>query len=51
MPSTNLSFIYKDIQIMNVDTNREVNLEIFLDVNKGYISSEKKKDNENDTIH
>ena len=31
---------------MNVDSNREVNLEIFLDVNKGYISAEKNKDNE-----
>ena len=36
--------------IMNVDSNREVNLEIFLDVNKGYISAEKNIDNENKSV-
>ena len=42
-----VEIVDKDAVIMNVDSNREVNLEIFLDVNKGYISAEKNKDNEN----
>ena len=45
-----VEIVDKDTIIMNVDTNREVNLEIFLDVNKGYISSEKNKDNENKSV-
>ncbi len=36
-----VEIIDKDVVIMNLDSNREVNLEIFLDVNKGFISAEK----------
>ena len=39
-----VEIIDKEAVIMNVDSNREVNLEIFLDVNKGYISAEKNID-------
>ena len=45
-----VEIVDKDAVIMNVDSNREVNLEIFLDVNKGYISAEKNKDNENKSV-
>ena len=45
-----VEIIDKEAVIMNVDSNREVNLEIFLDVNKGYISAEKNKDNENKSV-
>ena len=45
-----VEIIDKDAVIMNVDSNREVNLEIFLDVDKGYISAEKNKDNENKSV-
>jgi DNA-directed RNA polymerase subunit alpha len=38
-----VEIVDKDIVIMNLDSNREVNLEIFLDINKGYISAEKNK--------
>ena len=45
-----VEIVDKDAVIMNVDSNREVNLEIFLDINKGYISAEKNKDNENKSV-
>ena len=45
-----VEIVDKDTVIMNVDSNREVNLEIFLDVNKGYISAEKNKDNESKSV-
>jgi len=45
-----VEIVDKDAVIMNLDSNREVNLEIFLDVNKGYISAEKNKDNENKSV-
>ena len=35
-----VEIIDKNAVIMNVDSNREVNLEIFLDVNKGYVSAD-----------
>ena len=45
-----VEIVDKNAVIMNLDSNREVNLEIFLDVNKGYISAEKNKDNENKSV-
>jgi DNA-directed RNA polymerase subunit alpha len=42
-----VEIVDKDAVIMNVDSNREVNLEIFLDINKGDISAE---DNENKNV-
>ena len=36
-----VEIVDKDAVIMNVDSNREVNLEIFLDLNKGYKAAER----------
>ena len=41
--NSEVEIIDKDVVIMNLDSNREVNLEIFLDVNKGYLAADKNK--------
>jgi DNA-directed RNA polymerase subunit alpha len=45
-----VDIVDKDVIIMNVDSNREVNLEIFLDVNKGYIPAEKNQTEDSKSV-
>ena len=48
--NSEVEIIDKDIVIMNLDSNREVNLEIFLDVNKGYLTANKNKDEDTKSV-
>ncbi|MDC0861566.1 DNA-directed RNA polymerase subunit alpha [Alphaproteobacteria bacterium] len=48
--NSEVEIVDKDIVIMNLDSNREVNLEIFLDVNKGYLAAEKNKNEDSKSV-
>ena len=48
--NSEVEIVDKDIVIMNLDSNREVNLEIYLDVNKGYLSADKNKSEDSKSV-
>ena len=48
--NSEVEIVDKDIVIMNLDSNREVNLEIYLDVNKGYLPADKNKSEDSKSV-
>ena len=48
--NSEVDIVDKDVVIMNLDSNREVNLEIFLDVNKGYAAAEKNNSEDSKSV-
>ena len=48
--NSEVEIVDKDVVIMNLDENREVNLEIFLDVNKGYLPADKNKTDDSKSV-
>jgi DNA-directed RNA polymerase subunit alpha len=48
--NSEVEIVDKDVVIMNLDENREVNLEIFLDVNKGYLPADKNKSDDSKSV-
>jgi len=48
--NSEVEIVDKDVVIMNLDSNREVNLEIYLDVNKGYLPADKNKSEDSKSV-
>ena len=48
--NSEVEIVDKDIVIMNLDSNSEVNLEIYLDVNKGYLPADKNKSEDSKSV-
>ena len=48
--NSEVEIVDKDAVIMNLDSNREVNLEIYLDVNKGYLPADKNKSEDSKSV-
>ncbi|MDA1283389.1 MAG: DNA-directed RNA polymerase subunit alpha [Proteobacteria bacterium] len=48
--NSEVEIVDKDVVIMNLDSNTEVNLEIFLDVNKGYLPADKNKSEDSKSV-
>ena len=48
--NSEVEIVDKDIVIMNLDSNREVNLEIYLDGNKGYLPADKNKSEDSKSV-